>query len=191
MAKNSVIYFSILHIVGIILTNIGIISSQVAVVLITLNIAFWWISNRVPMGVASLLPVALFPLYGVMNGKVTAAFYMNNILMIFIGGFLVASSMQKWNLHKRIALTILAKVGGSPKKVLWTFILISAFLSMWISNTATTIMMVSIAMALIINIEESSLDREKVSAFTIALLLGIAYAANVGGWRQLLELQQI
>ena len=181
MLKSSVFYFITAHIISIILKKHGIVSDQFAVALVTINIAYWWITARIPMGVSSLLPMALFPLYGIMSGKQTAAFYMNNILMIFIGGFLVAAAMQKWDLHKRIALSILDKVGGSPRRVLLAFIAISGFLSMWISNTATTIMMVSIAVALIINLEEKISDKKQIDSFAMAVLLGICYAANVGG----------
>ena len=181
MLKNSVFYFTLIHLIGVYLVNQNLMSQQAAVVLVTFNIAFWWISNRIPMGISSLLPVALFPIYGIMSGKQTASYYMNSIIMIFIGGFLVANAMQKWDLHKRIALTILSRSHGSVTRVLWSFMGISAFLSMWISNTATTVMMVSIALALIINIEETIEDSAKSSAISVALLLGIAYAANVGG----------
>ena len=191
MFTNSAFYFALLHIIAISLKNMGLISVQLSVVFITFNIAYWWINNKIPMGISSLLPVALFPLYGIMPGKEVASYYMNSIMMIFLGGFLVASCMQKWMLHKRIALNILSRTGGSVKKVLWSFMAISAFLSMWISNTATTIMMVSIAMALILNIEESNGDEKSTSAISVALLLGIAYSANVGECQQLSVQQPI
>jgi sodium-dependent dicarboxylate transporter 2/3/5 len=146
---------------------------------IALLMAVWWITEAVPIAVTSLLPVALFPLFGVMNGKAVSSTYFNHVIFLFIGGFLVALAMEKWNLHKRIALKLLMMVGTKPANILFGFMFSTAFLSMWMSNTATTMMMIPIVLSVISGLE-SSLEG-KAKRFQIALLLGIAYAASIGG----------
>ncbi len=116
---------------------------------------------------------------GVMKGKAVAATYFNHVIFLFIGGFIIALAMQKWNLHRRIALKIILKIGASPRQLLLGFMVATAFLSMWISNTATTMMMVPIALAIIIKLRESTGSNLK--RFSTGLLIGIAYAASIGG----------
>ena len=147
---------------------------------IAILMAVWWITETVPLAVTALLPVALFPLFGVMNGKEVSALYFNHVIFLFIGGFIVALAMEKWNLHKRIALVTLMVFGTNPVRILLGFMIATAFLSMWISNTATAMMMVPIALSLIINLE-NTLGKEKVKKYSIGLLLGIAYSASIGG----------
>lgn len=142
--------------------------------------ALWWVSEIVPLAVTSLLPVALFPLLGIMNGKAVSKTYFNHVIFLFIGGFLVALAIQKWNLHKRIAIKILQLVGLSPGRILFGFMFATAFLSMWISNTATTMMMVPILISIIVKLEDIN-GRAKVSHFAVGLLLATAYSASVGG----------
>lgn len=150
----------------------------------TLAIAFlmaiWWISEVVPLAVTALLPVVLFPLFGVMNGKDVSATYFNHVIFLFIGGFLVALAMQKWNLHKRIALKILMITGSSPGRILFGFMFATAFLSMWISNTATAMMMVPILLSIIGKLEDH-IDKKELSKYSVGLLLGVAYSASLGG----------
>lgn len=147
---------------------------------IAILMAVWWVTEVVPLAVTALLPVVLFPLFGVMNGKEVSSAYFNHVIFLFIGGFIVALAMQKWNLHKRIALKILMITGTSPATILLGFMLATAFLSMWISNTATTMMMIPILLSIVAQLEES-LDKEEVKKYTIGLLLGIAYSASIGG----------
>lgn len=147
---------------------------------IALLMAVWWITEVVPLAVTSLLPVALFPLAGVMDGKAVASAYFNDVIFLFMGGFMVALAMQRWNLHRRIALNILRITGVSPAKVLLGFMLASSFLSMWISNTATAMMMLPIALSIIKELEALATDG-KPSRFSVGLLLGIAYGASIGG----------
>ena len=109
--------------------------------------ATWWVTEAIPIPATALLPVALFPLLGIMTGKAVASTYFNNVILLFVGGFIVALAMQRWNLHRRLALWIVILIGGSPRRVLLSFMVATAFLSMWISNTATTMMMVPIAMS--------------------------------------------
>ncbi len=142
--------------------------------------AIWWMTEAVPIAITALLPVVLYPLLGIMNGKEVSSTYFNHIIFLFIGGFIVALAMEKWNLHRRIALKILLAVGISPNKILLGFMLATAFLSMWISNTATAMMMVPIALSVLSQLEED-LGKEKMRKYSIALLLGIAYSASIGG----------
>ncbi len=147
---------------------------------VALWMAVWWLSEAVPLAVTALLPVVLYPLLGIMSGKAVAPVYFNWIIFLFLGGFMVALAMERWGLHRRIALRIITGIGGGPRRIVLGFMLASAFLSMWISNTATTMMMAPVAMAVIAGVRERG-DPERVRAFATALLLGIAYAAGVGG----------
>ena len=126
---------------------------------VAILMAIWWITQAVPISVTSLLPVALFPLFGIMNGKEVSSTYFNHVIFLFIGGFLVALAMEKWNLHKRIALKLLVLIGVSPGRILVGFMATSAFLSMWISNTATTMMMIPIVISIVMSLEENLTNR--------------------------------
>ena len=147
---------------------------------IALLMAVWWITKPVPLAITSLLPVILFPLFGIMNGKAVSSLYFNDVIFLFIGGFIVALAMQKWELHKRIALVTLMIFGTKPKRILLGFMVATAFLSMWISNTATTMMMIPIVLSVIMNLEDI-LGEKKIRRYAIGLLLGIAYSSSIGG----------
>jgi solute carrier family 13 (sodium-dependent dicarboxylate transporter), member 2/3/5 len=147
---------------------------------IAIIMAVWWITEIVPLAVTSLLPVALFPLFGIMDGQSVSSTYFNHVIFLFIGGFIVALAMQKWNLHRRIALIILLITGSGPGNILLGFMLATAFLSMWISNTATAMMMVPILISITEKLEEH-IGVEKVKKFTIGLLIAVAYSASIGG----------
>ncbi len=147
---------------------------------VALLMAVWWITEIVPLAVTSLLPVALFPLLGIMDGKDVSATYFNHVIFLFIGGFIIALAMQRWNLHRRIALKILMMTGVSPGRILLGFMIATAFLSMWISNTATTMMMIPILLSIISKLEEL-VGKKNVSSYTTGLLLGVAYSASIGG----------
>ena len=142
--------------------------------------AVWWITDAIPLYATALIPMVLFPVMGILKGKATAPIYFNSTIFLFLGGFMIALTMEKWNLHRRIALFIIRMIGGGPSRIILGFMLAAAFLSMWISNTATAIMMVPIGMAIILQMEER-FGAEDVHKFTVGLMLGIAYACSVGG----------
>ena len=142
--------------------------------------AVWWLTEALPIPATALLPVPLFPLLGIMDGRSTAATYFNSVIFLFVGGFLMALAMQRWQLHRRIALRILLLIGGGPGRILLGFMAATAFLSMWISNTAAAMMMVPIAMAVVSRLREGN-DSPAMSRFAAGLLIGIAYAASIGG----------
>jgi len=147
---------------------------------VALLMAIWWISDCIPLFATALLPLILFPLLGIMPGREAAPVYFNNIIVLFIGGFMIALTMEKWNLHRRIALAIIHAVGGGPARMVLGFMLAAAFLSMWISNTATAVMMVPIGLAMILQIEEE-FGKDRTHSFSVGLMLGIAYSCSVGG----------
>lgn len=143
----------------------------------------WWVTEAVPIPVTALLPLACLPLLGVVELKEAAAPYANPIVFLFMGGFMIALAMEKWNLHRRIALTIVSWTGTNADGILFGFMLATAALSMWISNTATTIMMLPIAMSVIHLLTQRNMGKSDKGFrnFALAMLLGIAYAANIGG----------
>jgi len=142
--------------------------------------AAWWITGVIPLAATALLPVALFPLLGIMSAKDAAANYVNDIIFLYIGGFLVALAMQRWNLHRRIALGMTLLFGVKPRSLLLGFMVPTFFLSMFISNTATTMMMAPIALAVLSDMEERGHPGIG-KGFGVGLLLAIAYTASIGG----------
>lgn len=147
---------------------------------VAMLMAIWWITDAIPLAATSLLPIVLFPLLGIMKGRDVAPVYVNYIIFLFIGGFLIALAMERWNLHRRIALNIVGFVGARPSRLVLGFMLATAFLSMWISNTATAIMMLAIGLAVLKQAEES-FGKERTENLSVSLLLGIAYSASIGG----------
>ncbi|MDZ7372598.1 MAG: SLC13 family permease [candidate division KSB1 bacterium] len=145
--------------------------------------AWWWVTEVVPIAATSLVPLLLFPLFGVMPLKRVGASYGDPNIFLFMGGFFMAVAMERWGLHRRVALHIVRVVGTSPRRVLLGFMCATAFLSMWISNTATAMLMLPIAMAVIRHVEEfvrqGALEDD--AGFKTAMMLGIAYAASIGG----------
>lgn len=156
-------------------------SKVVAMGSTALLMAFWWITSALPLAATSLIPLAVYPLLGISSGKQVSAVYANHLIFLFLGGFMIALAMEKWNLHRRIAINIIASFGRSPSFLIWGFMAATAFLSMWISNTATTIMMVAIVLSIIKKLEEGKSKPENTKQFSVAMLLGVAYSASVGG----------
>ena len=143
----------------------------------------WWATEAVPIAITALIPLVFFPLLGVANIESTAAPYANKNIFLFLGGFFLSIAIQKCNLHKRIALTILRFTGTRGKSIIAGFMVSSCVLSMWIMNTSTTIMLLPIGLAIIAVVKESMSELSELEKlnFQVALLLGIAYAANIGG----------
>ena len=140
--------------------------------------AIWWASEAIPVAATALLPLIFLPMTGISTAKEASTPYTNPVIFLLMGGFIIAMAMQRWGLHRRIALNILARVGDHPTALIAGFMATAALLSMWISNTATTLMMIPIAMSVA---EAVSGKRDVSNSFTIALLLGIAYSASIGG----------
>ncbi len=171
------------------LSEVAWITAAVAILM-----AAWWATEAVPVAITAILPLILFPLLGVADMKTAATPYAHPINFLFLGGFILALSMQRWNLHRRVALNIILFVGTPPQAIVVGFMIATAFLSMWISNTATTMMMLPVALSVIgVLTDNPDLDPENGDPsvrpvldqnsrnFATALLLAIAYSANVGG----------
>jgi sodium-dependent dicarboxylate transporter 2/3/5 len=150
--------------------------------------AVWWITEATPIAATALLPIVLFPLLGVMSTAETTVSYSNHLIYLFMGGFLIAVTIQKWQLHRRIAMHTIQLVGVSPNRMILGFMVATSFLSMWISNTATTMMMLPIGLAVVSQlnaIHQKQFERTEIpdqgKRFGLALMLGIAYSASIGG----------
>ncbi len=142
--------------------------------------AVWWIFESVPLAATSLVPLILFPSLGIVSASDSASEYMNSTIMLFVGGFIIAIAMEKWNLHKRIALSVILFFGSSPSKIIFGFMVASGFISMWISNTATCLMVLPIGLSIIYKVE-TEFGVERSSNFSKSLMLAIAYSCTIGG----------
>ncbi len=148
---------------------------------IALLMATWWIAESIPIPATSLLPLGLFPILRVNTIQETAAPYAHPIIFLFMGGFMIALGMMRWGLHRRIAIWIISHAGTGPRALIAGFMVATAGLSMWVSNTATALMMLPVALSVIALADsKANSDRFK-HHFSVALLLGVAYAANIGG----------
>jgi sodium-dependent dicarboxylate transporter 2/3/5 len=153
---------------------------------VALLMATWWLTEAIPIPATALLPVVLFPALGVTSVSDTTVNYANHIIFLFMGGFLIAITIEKWHLHRRIALHTIRIVGMTPKRIILGFMLATAFLSMWISNTATCMMMVTIGIAVMHHLDPQGFKKQgdtvvHNSPFATALMLSIAYSASIGG----------
>lgn len=163
----------------------GLPSAAHRLAAVTGLMAIWWVTNAWPIAVTSLLPTVLFPLLGIQSAKVVSGAYFSDSSFLYLGGFVIALGIERWGLHRRIALITITWLGSSPKRIVLGFILATFFLSMWMSNTATTLVMLPIAISLL---KELARDRhgnhqedDALNRLAIVVLLGIAYSASIGG----------
>ncbi len=151
---------------------------------IALLMATFWITEAIPIAATALIPIAAFPLFGVLESGSVTKNYGDSMIFLFMGGFLIALAMQRWNLHRRIALNVIRVMGFAKRRMILGFMCATAFLSMFISNTATTVMMLPVALSLVQTMEGENRvtnGKRKSSDFGLALMLGIAYSASIGG----------
>ena len=153
----------------------------------TLWVAIWWITEAVPIYVTALIPIILFPLSGGLELKQTTAAYGHKFVFLFVGGFILAIAIEKWKLHKRIALNIIGLVGTKKSNIILGFMIATAFLSMWISNTATAVMILPVGLAIISQLKDNpkTIENENL-VFGKTLMLAIAYSASIGGMATLI-----
>ncbi len=152
----------------------------------TVWIALWWVLEAVPLAVASLLPIVLFPLTGALDIGTTTLSFGHKYIFLYLGGFMIAIAIERWNLHKRIALNIIAIIGSNVSQIILGFMIATGFLSMWISNTATSVMMLPIGMALVTQFKSATDNPKLGEDFGKALMLAIAYSASIGGFATLI-----
>ncbi|MDO1512535.1 DASS family sodium-coupled anion symporter [Maribacter confluentis] len=160
----------------------GLSKEANAVLASTLWIAIWWITEVIPIAVTALLPLVLFPLSGGLDLAATSGSFGHKYVFLYMGGFVIAIAIEKWNLHRRIALHIINLIGSDVRKIILGFMVATAFLSMWISNTATSVMMLPIGLAIIKQLRDNpdTIEDEN-QIFGKALMLAIAYSASIGG----------
>ena len=158
-----------------------------AILASTLWVAIWWVTEAVPIYVTALIPIILFPLSGGLELKQTTSAYGHKFVFLFVGGFILAIAIEKWRLHKRIALNIINIVGTKKSNIILGFMIATAFLSMWISNTATAVMIMPVGLAIISQVKDNpnTLENEN-TIFGKTLMLAIAYSASIGGMATLI-----
>jgi sodium-dependent dicarboxylate transporter 2/3/5 len=148
--------------------------------------AVLWMSEAIPIPVTALLPLVLFPALQLSDIRETATPYANPLVYLFLGGFIIALAMQRWNLHRRVAITLIGAMGTKPTRIIAGFLIASALVSMWVSNTATALMMLPIAMSVVQLVPPAMRDDPKARAFGLALMLSVAYGATTGGMATLI-----
>jgi solute carrier family 13 (sodium-dependent dicarboxylate transporter), member 2/3/5 len=159
----------------------GVDANAAKVLAVAALMITWWISEALPMPAVALMPMLLFPLMGIASLKDTTVKYADPVIFLFMGGFMIGLAIEKWNLHKRIALSIVNLTGTSGDRIVLGFILATGLISMWLSNTATTMMMYPIAASVIFVVSENHKGKGNIKHFALAIMLAIAYASNFGG----------
>ncbi|ALC04726.1 di-and tricarboxylate transporter [Corynebacterium deserti GIMN1.010] len=147
---------------------------------VTVLMATWWMTEAIPLAATALIPLVAFPIFQIVDFSVAAAPYANPTIFLFMGGFLMALGLQKWNLHRRMALAVVLAVGTKPKQLVLGFMVATGFLSMWVSNTATAVVMLPIGMSVLALTAETVGGMKNQKKFATALMLAIAYAASIG-----------
>lgn len=145
---------------------------------VTLLMAIWWVTECIPIYATAFIPVALFPLLGILDADTTSANYGHNYVLMLLGGFFLAKAIEISGLHKRVALYIIRKIGTSRRKIILSFMIATAFLSFWIANVAVALLMLPIALAIV---DKEEHNKETNPHFGLALMLAIAYSASIGG----------
>lgn len=161
------------------ISSVGLEPKAAKVAAVVSLMASWWISGCVPIPVTSLLPILLFPALAIMPSKDAVKFYADDNIYLFLGGFMLALALEKWDLHRRIAFTLVRFVGTSPRRLVLGFLGATALISTLISNTATAMMMFPIALAIVR--ATSELSKQKDDNFAVAMMLAVAYGASIGG----------
>ncbi len=156
-------------------------SEQVKMIAVALWMLSWWVTAAIPIGVTALLPIVLLPILDILSLRETTINYANPVIYLFFGGFVLGLAIEKWDLHRRIALNIMNLAGEKPSRIILGGMLATSLLSMWISNTATTVMMLPIGMSVVMLLKDKFDDPSSYKNFALTLMLGIAYAANIGG----------
>ncbi|MCI7551763.1 MAG: DASS family sodium-coupled anion symporter [Actinomycetaceae bacterium] len=146
---------------------------------IAVLMAVWWIFEAIPLAATALVPLVTFPIFGVADFKAAATPYASDTIFLFMGGFFLALAMQRWNFHRRLALAIVLLIGTKPKRMVLGFMVATGFISMWVSNTATAVMMLPIGISVLATIGQLDGEGGKMSKFGTGLMLGIAYAASI------------
>ena len=147
---------------------------------VAILMALWWMTEAVPLAATALIPLVAFPVLNVATIDDVGPSYGNPIIFLFMGGFLLALALQRWNLHRRIALLTVLLIGTRPRQIIGGFMITTGFLSMWVSNTATAVMMLPIGISVLVLVAKSAPDGKPPTKFGIALMLGIAYSASIG-----------
>jgi sodium-dependent dicarboxylate transporter 2/3/5 len=160
---------------------LGVKPEAATVIAFAVLMILLWVTEAVPMPVVALLPLVLFPLFKINSIEATAAGYANPVIFLFMGGFMLGLAIEKCNLHRRIALNIVRLTGTSGNRIILGFIISTGLISMWLSNTATTMMMFPIALSVVKVIESNHLQKEGVKNFALSIMIAIALASNFGG----------
>ena len=184
--KIILLFFPIAFILLSTLLNPSVVNPNIGIMLgIAIWMLGWWVTEVVPIAITSLLPILLFPLTGIVSGEEISKVYFNEVIFLYIGGFLLALSIEKWEVHKRIASRTLMFFGQGTFQILAGFMLVTSLLSMWMSNTSIALLMLPIGISVIEKLIEIYGEKE-LGRFNAGLLLGIAYASSIGGMATLI-----